>query len=277
MPHYALLLIPLLAGGLTDTGDMGDWLITRFDHSQPLGAARSVEISNPYGDIRTRTANDASVYVHAVIQRQKQDPPRLDIQVTEQDGAVIIAVVEKQPAEALPETTPPQRVDVAALVPPAAHLRISTRHGLAESKGHRADLRVETSDGKINVRTKGTLDARSERGTITATFQQRTWSGPSRIETHSGDITVLLLENPDVLVSIDTAGDITTDYSLNITPVPGSKRKEAVAAIGQAVHPLTLKSAVGNIKLSRLFDLLRSAPESVPAESGTHSTNTLGQ
>ena len=70
---------------------------------------------------------------------------------------------------------------------------------------------------------------------------------------------------------METAGEITTDYSIMIESSPGSSHKQAVAKIGEAVHKLELKSKRGAITISRIFDMKRSDSKTIGGDQGVNT------
>jgi hypothetical protein len=235
-----------------------DWIIERTETVRPLGDVQSVELRNRFGDIRTRTASDANISIFAVIQHHRDDPERPRLRFRENQRRLLIEVQYPQRESGVPAVVgaDKRRIDTAVFVPDKVFLRIETAAGRAETKGHKGTVEVKTGTGKIVIVTHGTVRAFSERGSIQATFKNRQWTGSSRFETITGNITIHLMEHPDVLAEVSTAGDITTDYSVDITSFAGSSRKEAQARIGTANHKLEVRSANGSIKLGRIFDMI---------------------
>jgi hypothetical protein len=276
MPAHLLLMLSVsiallfpLASHAAGKYDSTDWIIERSDQTRPLGDARSVEILNPFGDVRTRKAADGNISIFAVAQRHRNDPERPRLHFEERGRHLVIHVEYPLQSAQTPrsEGTVKRRIDLAAFVPAEVSLRIETIAGRAETKGHKGAVEIETRTGEIVISTQGTVSARSERGSVQATFKNRRWTGSSRFETVTGNITIYLMEHADVRAEISTAGNITTDYSIDITSFPGGSRKQAQARIGAATHTLQALSANGAIRLARIFGM-------IPAPASHHRSES---
>jgi len=269
----SLALLPWLLFVFTALADSDselaeNWLIERVEEHGTLQGHRAVAIENFHGDVRVRTSNDHTVSVFAVIQRHAADTQEPEIALDPKEPVFRVMVRYPIPDPYSASAPPPghdkRRVDIAVLVPKLVRIGIETDKGRAESKGHAGPLEITTVAGTIIVVTKGSLTAKSDRGPVQVTFRNRVWAQPSSIETRTGDIRVQLMEHPDVRVEMETAGEIATDYSIEIDSFPGTARKQALARIGGAKHRLRLKSAAGRIAINRIFDWIRASPTDAP-------------
>jgi len=66
---WCLILLSLSLLAWAAPKATGEWTIERFHWQGPLGAARTIEIRNDYGDIRARCAGNQQVEISAVIQK----------------------------------------------------------------------------------------------------------------------------------------------------------------------------------------------------------------
>lgn len=257
LPGTVLSATPVAQGAAPS--EQGDWSIERIDLSHRLDEAKTVVINNPLGDVRTRGSKDATVAVHAVLQRHLRASDRPRISIHEKDQHLLVSVERPELGDAgasAPDADASElRVDLAVFVPEHTDLHIQTRYGRAESKGHRGPLSIQTDSGPVVAVVSGSVQAHSQRGALQVTFKNRTWRTDSRLESATGDISAFLIEQPDVLARIDTAGNITTDYSIEIQPFPGSARKLGLARIGSGTHALSIQSDNGAVRLGRIFDL----------------------
>lgn len=244
-----------------------DWLIERSLDEFELPQNRMLFVENRYGDIRIRTSNDNVITLSTVVQRHGTDTasPHLDINETGNVMKLTVVYPENSDQDASLDSRflDKRRVDISLLAPAKANLVIETASGLAESKGHMGPLRVQTKNGLINIVTKGPLDAKSEHGDIRVIFRNRDFTESSVLETNTGDIQVTLMERANIDVHAETAGFITTDYSIVIEPEPGSSYKRAEAQIGNASQTIKISSNRGAISLGRLFDLLSPNTENL--------------
>ena len=91
-----------------------------------------------------------------------------------------------------------------------------------------------------------------ERGKIRAILKSPEWDATPELETVTGDITAWLPNGTGAKVRVETAGLITTDYSIEIASRPTSDHKTAVAKIGKGKRQLSIKSIKGSVRILRL-------------------------
>lgn len=251
---------------------MSDWVIERKNLSQAVEENQLVMVVNPYGDIRARGGDNGEISVYAVIQHHIDDTGTPEITFARDNDRLTVEVTYPGlNGKILPDRFSKRRTDIAVFVPPTLELVLNTLDGRAESKGHNGHLAIETRAGKIMAATKGTMEARTDSGSVKVEFRNRTWNGPSTLESKSGDISVFLMNDPNVNVAIDTPGPITTDYSIDILHTPGSSRKIARAKIGGAIHELNISSAAGSVRLGRVFDMVPVALPSAESKPGSET------
>lgn len=248
-----LLSLSALAGAAPRAG--GEWTIERFRWQGPLGSTQTIEIRNDYGDIRTRSAGNQEVEISAVIQQQSVDPYTANILVGDRVGHMVIQV-ELTKSDGADEDEElrqriRRRVDMTVFIPPGAELRARTLGGLIEARGLESNVIAESTSGDVFISTIGHARARSERGAITVHLRGAAWPEAPRFETVSGDVAVWLPPDADAVVEAETAGEITTDYSISIRPLGTGTRKHAVATIGNGRHQLFITSGIGKIKILR--------------------------
>ena len=205
------------------------------------------------------------ISIFVITQRHAQDTAKSQIQIDSVKDTLQITVRDPAPTgkDAIKHindlNTVNSRVDISLLIPKNIRLSLDTKDGRAESKGHQGPINVKTDSGQVILVTRGHVNVRSDEGPITITFKNDTWSKPSSIESSMGKIHVLFIENPDINIEIETAGTITTDYSVEIrNNVQASAKKQATARIGRATHSLTIKSSLGPVILSRIFNMVKT-------------------
>lgn len=251
----AVLLVgwTLWIGAPLQAQDNADWTIEKFEATRELGAAQAVVVSNLHGDVRCRTTDEAEVYVLANIQRHKNDPRKAGVLVGEEGGRVTVEVVypETEDAGKITEEMERRRVDVTVLLPSSASLAVTTRDGLIEAKGLSKPFEATSESGRIVFKTSGLVHVKNGRGTIDATFRSTDWAEQVTLATGTGDITVNLPPDAAALVEVETAGELTTDYSIEVTPHEQSSMKTAVARIGEGGGRLSVRSEKGRIRLLR--------------------------
>lgn len=234
-----------------------DWKIEPGESSLAVAEAKAVRASNFFGNLRVRTSSDASLHAFWVTQRHASDPRKPRVELKARNGEILVRVVYPEDGPtSVPDAWKPRRIDLALLVPPGVPLSLETGEHFAESKGHRAHLDIKSRSGKVKLRVKGSARAHSDSGDIQATFQSKALAADSSISGKSGNIKVILIGDPDMRVAVDTAGRITTDYSIEIDPRPGGARKIALARMGAGGATLSVRSETGNVSLRRLHEWL---------------------
>lgn len=238
------------------------WVIARAEAQFPTAGIRAIELRNRYGNIRVRGTGESVLDIITITQHHEKDPVRPSLQShTDGDKLIIEVVYPAEPVTAGNESIPgkdKRRVDVSGFVPNRLKLAIETTAGFAESKGHKGHLDVRTETGRINIKTKGSVSAVTDRGEIQAYHQTDDWPGDSSYHSKTGNIVIWLSETPNIVAGVDTEAHITTDYSLDIKHHPGSTRKTAIARIGKPNHELSVVSIMGNVTLSRKIRMLQS-------------------
>lgn len=231
---------------------LDEWAIDRSEQRFSTVGLTTVELVNAQGNIRTRGQDGETLEVFNVAQHGRTDKVKVDLLERRTGDRLILELVYRE-AESGQVTPVPfrdlRRVDLSAFVPHRLNLVIRTRDGFAESKGHQGKLSVTTESGDINIKSKGRVSATSRIGNITSYHQVDRWEGVSRYRTRTGSVVVWLPESPSVDAHVDTAGSITTDFSIDIESRPGSTRKLANARIGAADRKLEIRSVIGDVKL----------------------------
>jgi len=258
-----LFLASILRPAIAEEILMSDWVIEQVTRSHEVDGSKSVTIVNPYGDIRVRGGDDKEISLYATLQHHTDDTETPEfIFIRDGDRLELETSYPDVADNPLPQRFSKRRTDIALFVPSGLRLTLKTLDGRAESKGHKGHLVIEARAGQIIAATKGVVEARTESGDIRIEFRNRDWRGPSTIESISGDINVFMMSDPHVTVDIDTAGTITTDYSIEISHTPGSSRKIARAVIGDGKHSLSIGNIAGAVRLGRVFDMIPVDPPS---------------
>ena len=229
-----------------------DWRIERLEWTSEVKAGQAVTIVNPFGDVRARGGRGQEVYVLAVAQRHLEDPRQPKVTGVEgDDGRFNVEV--GYPDSAIPETIPEawqrRRVDLTVFVPAPASTSITAMGGVVNVKGLNGELEISTRTGDIFARSAGRLAATSEHGSILAQLRRTDWNGVSRLETVTGTIRVELPRDQRLATAIETRGEITTDYSLEIQRETESRLKRARTIPVGDPRRLELKSYQGAIEL----------------------------
>lgn len=233
-----------------------DWIIERVQWSVDLGSATTVQVLNAFGDLRVRPSDDSKVYVSAVVQRHADDRRRAEVG-RQSTGSVLEIEVGFQPAQPqggvgeAPESWERRRVDLTLFLPIVAELMATTEKGLVEVKGVEEPVELRSRSGDIVLSTSGSCRVHTGQGKIEALLQGTDWSASTHLETVTGPIVVLLPAESDVAVEMMTRGQLTTDFTLEVTHDAEGDLKTGSARLGGGKAELFLKSAQGNLTLRR--------------------------
>lgn len=160
--------------------------------------------TNEWGDLRVRTAQRGGLVVSAMIQKIGTTRDELEIRVEEAADKVVVRVVPRV-------AKPRGRVDLTLIVPPGKRLEGATRDGLAEIK-YRGDVVARTRRGSILIETSGHASAQSETGGITAKLSGKSWQQALSFASGSGDITIWLPEDSNLVLRAAAGGEIDVDF-----------------------------------------------------------------
>jgi len=245
-----------------------------FEKIEPGGR---VQVVNPYGNIYARFGGyENQVEILATIQRLEQELPELEVIFRHVEGGGLeVTVAPHAPAARDGAVSSPgaeetrDRVDLVLFVPQGAALHARTEADRIEVKGLEGDLIAESVKGDIWVRkVKGNVRAKSERGQISAMLETGVTAQPQQFSTVTGEIEVHLWEDANMNVTIDTSGEISTDFSMRIEhrrfEEPG---KHAVAIVGDEGPQLSLFSKRGRVRLLRLPRSFKPDQDSEEKES----------
>lgn len=230
-----------------------EWRLERLADEAEVAPGATVRVVQLYGDLRVRPTDGRSVEVSATVQLREGDPepPELRLQKSG-DGLVVEAAFHETDDPRVEEYAaihPRRRIDLVVFLPEASPLVATTRDGLLEVKGVSNDLVLETESGPIVARSKGSIRARSDRGSVYVVLQGTDWTTTPAVETVTGDIRLELPPTADARITAVTAAEITTDFSVEIDRPDDGRRKRAVALLGRASREIDLTSQMGNIKL----------------------------
>ncbi len=232
-----------------------DWNVSRQEWTHEISEGSDVAIVNLHGDLRVRDGARGEVYVLANIQHHNDDPRRARVATANREGEFHLEVLwspttDTDPAPAdVPEAWNRRRVDLTIFVPPNAGVKARTDDGLVELRGLTGEIEAASVRGDVRVRAAGALQAYTRHGEVLAQFRRTDWSTASEIETLTGEIRVELPRGGRAGVRLETRGEITTDYSIEIHRQDGSLLKRGSARIGKGGGQLTLRSNRGAIRL----------------------------
>jgi len=229
------------------------WTIERWRWAGAAGARIAIE--SAHGDVRVRGAATDEVEVTAVLQHAEGDPLRLEVRVDDSGPTLRIGVAAGAAGGGETVETAEmrrRRADLVVMVPSGVPLLVRTVDGRLEVKGLVAAVDAASRGGAIVLQVGGEVHARSEWGAVEVVLEAGAGPRPATIETLTGDVLVWLPREADVTATVESRGEITTDYSLAIERDPLDDRlKRATARIGAGGIPLHVQSNRGNVRLLR--------------------------
>jgi hypothetical protein len=229
------------------------------------GTAVRVETRN--GRIDVGPGADRAVALKTVRTARALSNPRarLDkIQVLKERKPTLLRIWSEHPGGALTEQ---YQVDLALNVPVATPLQATSRNGAVTVTGLKGPVRIETRNGALHgLDLLGEVDARTRNGTIrltgvlpkvTAETENgrievtlkagSTLSGPCRLETRNGAITLRIPRGLNARVSASTRnGKIT-----GAVPLERSGQGKATATLGAGGPEITLSTRNGAIRIEQ--------------------------
>ncbi len=245
-----------LSSGATDKSpdaqEGANWVIKRFEFLKTIAPGMPLVVDNPYGDIQIKRSRAPLAPVYAMTQKHVSDLDDASIDITLSDAMKV--VVSYPPGSVNDDsvavkTNTKRRVDLTIYAPPKTPVFVTTCKGKIIGKGLKSDVTAKSCSGRIFIRTTGTLSAISESGNIGAYFKKGQWAWPPRLKTTSGEISVRMPPEADASVHVTTAGEIATDFSLDVMFQPQSDIKDAYAKLGKGTHPVRIQNLSGNVKL----------------------------
>lgn len=232
--------------------ELDGWSIDRFTWEEATRGATSILIHNPLGDVRLRGTDGDLVSLLGILQHP--DDQAVPAVTVRRDGTVLrieTAVATAADAAPSPDDAPPARVDLSIFVPAGLPLAITVADGLIEAKGLDNDLETRSFRGPQRLITSGTASVFSERGDVMVHWTGADWRRPPKVETVTGTIELWMPRATRAEVTIETAGLIATDYTLEVEHRDDRATKRARATLGGGGIAVDVRSARGDVRLLR--------------------------
>ncbi len=232
-----------------------DWLVENHRQTLSTDGADRVVIRNPHGDLRVRPTDQSEITYSAMLQRHADDPRQAEIRGTAEKSRFRLEVVYPESKDLgsgeVPDEWTKRRVDLTIFVPAKSALDLVTTSGLIEAKGIDRRVTARSQNGDIVLASARAVSAVTEQGSITVRFTSTTWSQAAELETLTGPISVTLPQSAHTSVTMESSGEMTTDFTLTIERPEGGSRKIGRAVIGKGASELLITSRRGTLKLLR--------------------------
>jgi hypothetical protein len=196
--------------------------------------------TNEWGDLRVRTAHRGGLVVSAMIQKIGTTRDELEVRIDEAAETVVVRVVPRV-------AEPRGRVDLTLLVPPGKRVEGTTRDGLAEIK-YNGDVVARTRRGNVLIETPAHARAHSETGAITAKLSGNAWQQAQSFASGSGDITIWLPEDANLVLRAATGGAIDVGFP-QATGSGGGTVPPVETTLGHGGPELRIDSVHGDVRV----------------------------
>jgi len=239
----------------------GPQAMERDSWAGPINPGSTVEVHNPYGDIRLRHGGfEGRLEVAAVLQQLAVDGSKLVLEVEIADDTAGVKVVRYNHLGEAVASAPngdQGRADLAVLIPEGFPTRAETGGGLIEARGVASDVEIRTDSGTIRVaKTSGRITAHSASGAMEITLETGTTKKAQSFSSVTGHITVFTAPTNDLDVTMATSGAFITDYSLDISHQDQEEpNKTATSIIGDGGPDLVITSKRGDLALRRVVTI----------------------
>ncbi|MFP4624300.1 MAG: DUF4097 family beta strand repeat-containing protein [Gemmatimonadota bacterium] len=257
MKHPILVSLTLALAAGTAAAQDAD-----FEWRGRLAEGRAIEIRGVNGDIRA-TAGAGEVRVLADRSGRRNDPESVRIEVVEHADGVTICAVYPTPRNARRENEcrpgggpmstgrNDVQVDFTVHVPSGVRFVGHTVNGNVDAAGIQADVRAETTNGSVDVRTTGFAQARSVNGNIFCRIGRASFNGDVEFETVNGNVTIEMPDGLDADFRANTVnGSIDSDFSILVSGKV--TRRSLRGTIGDGGPELRLSTVNGSIKLRKI-------------------------
>lgn len=243
-----------------------DWLVERQESSWEVSETAEIELSNPWGDIAVRAHEHPEIYLLANWQHHRDDPRALEVSADLLREKITLAIgFADLELDIVPADWSSRRADITLFVPQHAVTHFSTAKGNLEVRGTRGPTTVETGGGDIKLRLYGGATVRTDHGSVLAQFTRTDWVLPVEITTTTGPIRVELPQDGRARTTLETRGEITSDYSMDVERVEGSQLKRARLKAGEA------GSSGGTLQLMSFSGPIAVVETLVSAEKGDNT------
>jgi hypothetical protein len=150
-----------------------------FQWSGSLPSGQTVEVKGINGAVRVVESPSAEITVIATRTARRDDPNAVRIEVVPHAGGITFCAVYPSPDAAKPNECKPGEAGRTAVkendvvvafdvrLPAGLHLVAKTVNGAVEARRITGDVKAHTVNGRVDVETKGNVDARTVNGGIT--------------------------------------------------------------------------------------------------------------
>jgi hypothetical protein len=253
MMRLVVSLVILAATAFAETGP--------FQWRGSVAAGRVVEVLSINGDVVAEGYDGAEVEVVANVSSDAgATATPVAVKAVEHENGVTVCATYQGPdparqGQCVNADNPQQakaggaRVNFTVRVPRGVGLIGRTVNGLVDAQKLQSDVEAYTVNGKINIQTTGSAQARTINGSISASLGNPFWRKDREFSTVNGSITLNLPATTNTDVNAETVnGRVTTAFRVR-SGCP--TEKQVKGAIGTGGSSLKLKTVNGSIQLKK--------------------------
>jgi Toastrack DUF4097 len=231
-----------------------------FHWTGKLASGQTLEIRGVSGDIRAERATGTDIQVDARKRGRRSDPADVEIVVVPHDGGVTICAVypsrDGRENECRPgggrNNTESNDVSVTwtIRVPDGVNLEAHDVNGDVTISDIGGDVVASTVNGDVDASTRGTVDAHTVNGSITASLGRADWDGRVAFKTVNGSVTVKVPDGLNARLDASTVnGGIETDFPITIRGRFGHRSLRGT--IGDGGRDLEIGTVNGSIRIRK--------------------------
>lgn len=221
MPKHTDFTIKTAVGGLlaagiqlhavaTESVDEVRLELERFEHVTEIPDGGSVELRNPWGDIRVKATGGDQVRFNAVMQKIGASPHTGAFNHRLEGDRLVLTL--DYPESDRPETVTAGRIDASVLVPHGIEIILHADRGRVMTKTMDGPLTVRALDSDVETKTRSRVDIQTRNGNVTVTALP---SGKPHdygsIRTSRGDIELRYSDEVSLALDMLTGSSITTN------------------------------------------------------------------
>lgn len=218
-------MIPLLLAGALQVAAAGSGMapeeapeIDTVSWKGSLGAAASVEIDNPRGDVRLRGVDGEEVELVAKLQRLGPPARRAEVDVTPAGDRLRVRVrVPEGPRGRFED-----RVDLVVLVPRRAAVAAHAGFGRLEARGLGGRLEASTDSGDLALDLAAAASVRSVSGRIEAQLARGALAAGVELSSGAGVVRAELARDAAGRIEVRTRDRVLFDIALPFRRAPAA-------------------------------------------------------
>jgi len=244
---YLIVLLSII--NQVSAFDPPSYELARFHFDEQINPNSTVQVNNPYGDVRIRPAPNDNLIIHAVYQKIGKNPAIPEMKISRSDSKIKFNFI--YPKDNIPERLQDGRIDIVIIIPESAYLDIQFERGKLQSKKLLNRLKVRTDASDISIKTTSEVDLYTRAGKLELYLINEAKETPSTVKTlktSSGNIDIVYQINADIEFNITTTASITSNDVKLLSSKVSHKNKHKLS-LGKPENKFKIFSDTGNVRL----------------------------